>query len=352
MIKVSHFGNFCPHQAGIHSAARDLILAERTAGLDSNYIDYGSGVNCTHSRVWMQDGDITTISPDWAVDEADIIVHHSAIPQKVMETGKPVVMYLHGRPEYSFILDWKHNKGCMRAEMSYTKNPQYKKFMTFWPEHKEMWEHILAIKNIDYVSPPIDLRGLPLDGKRFEFTEMQQGSPNILICDMWREDITPFNTVFAAIKFAEEQCPTAKIHVIAVPGPKANRVIDPMFGNLRKSGKLGKIATIVNNLDEIMRACDILVTPLGIETRVTLEAAACGLSIVGGNGNSLAAFVTDPRDIGATALAIGKCWATIQKTGKDIVRKENREILEGGFSLEKTGKQVKEVYEGILEGSK
>ena len=351
MIRVAHFGHFCPHQAGIHSAARDLILAERIAGLDSNYIDYGSGKGCTHSRVWMEDGEITTISPDWAIEEADIIVHHSAVPKKVLDTKKPVVFYLHGRPEYSFILDWKQNRGCMRAEMGYAKNTQYKKFITFWPEHKEIWESILNA-NVDYVSPPIDLKKFSVEGKKYEFKPTEQGEPNILICDMWREDISPFNAVFAAMKFAREQCPTAKIHIVALPVPKNVPVIDPLFANLRKSGHIGKLTTIIPNLDEMMRACDILLSPVGIETRTSLEAAACGLSIVGGNGNSLAAFVADPRDIGATAKAIGKCWETIRKTGLKTIKQENRKLLENSFSLKKTGNQVKKIYEEILEGGK
>ena len=326
MIKVSHFGNFCPHQAGIHSAARDLILAERTAGLDSNYIDYGSGKNCTYSRVWMQDGEITTVSPDWAINEADIIVHHSAIPKKVMDTKKPVVFYLHGRPEYSFILDWKQNKGCMRAEMDYAKNSQYKKFITFWPGHKEIWEQILNA-NVDCVSPPIDLKKYSVEGKQYEFKPTEHGRPNILICDMWREDISPFNSVLAAIKFAKERCPTAKLHIVALPVPKNVPVIDPLFANLRKSGHIGKLSTIIPNLDEMMRACDILVSPVGIETRTTLEAAACGLSIVGGNGNTLAAFISDPRDIEGTVEAIDLCWDTIRRTGLKTIRRENRKLL-------------------------
>jgi len=351
MIKIGHFGNFCPHQAGIHSAARDLVLAERTAGLDSNYIDYGSGVGCTHSRVWMKDGEVETVSPEWAVNEADIIVHHSAIPPKVAATGKPIVFYLHGRPEYSFILDWRFKKGCMRAEMAYAKNKQYKKFLTFWPEHKDTWSHILNV-DVDYVSPPVDLKNYSLEGKKYELKPTEKGRPNILICDMWREDISPFNSVLAAIKFAEEHCPEARIHIVALPLPKANPVIDPLFANLRKSGKIGKLTTIIPNLDEMMRACDILVSPVGIETRTSLEAAACGLSIVGGNGNSLASFVADPRDIGATSKAIAACWEKTKNKGLQNTREENRKSLESKFNLEKTGKQVKGIYEGILERNK
>lgn len=348
-MKVAHFGNFAPNRAGIHSAARDLIFAERSVGIESNYIDYGSEPDCTFSRVWLTDGKITTVSPDWAINEADIIVHHSAIPPKVRDTKKPIVFYLHARPEYSFILDWKQKCGCMRAEISYTKNPQYKKFLTFWSGYKDIWESIFGGRTVDYVSPPIDSKNFSVEGKKYEFKPKEQGQPNILICDMWREDITPFNTIFAAIKFAKEQCPTAKIHVMALPTPgKNNPVIDPLFANLRKSGYIGKLAVVVKNLDEIMRAADILVSPVGIETRISLEAAACGLSIVGTSGNSLASFKADPRDINATSKAIGKCWEKIKKTGCNEIKKKNRKFLENNFSLEKTGNQVKEIYERIL----
>ena len=351
-LRVAHFGNFAPNRAGIHSAARDLILAERSVGIESNYIDYGSEADCTFSRVWMKDGEVETVSPDWAIEEADIIVHHSAIPPKVRDTKKPIVFYLHGRPEYSFLLDWKQKRGCMRAEMGYTKNHQYKKFLTFWPRHKDVWENIFGGKEVECVSPPIDLKNFPVDGKKHEFKPEEKGQPNILICDMWREDITPFNTIFAAMKFAKEQCPTAKIHVMALPTPGSNNpVIDPLFANLRKSGYIGKLAPVISNLDEIMRSADILVSPVGIETRVSLEAAACGLSIVGANGNSLASFTADPRDLNATSRAIGKCWEKIKKTGFAEIKKKNRRFLERNFSLEKTGNQVKAIYENVLEGA-
>jgi len=348
-IKVAHFGNFSPHRAGIHAAARDLILAERSVGIESNYIDYGSEADCTFSRVWMKDGDVTTVSPDWAIDDADIIVHHSCIPPQVQKTGKPIVMYLHGRPEYSFMLDWGKKTGCLREEMYRVTLPQYKKFITFWKSHIDYWKYLFPSREVGFVPPPIDLQKYSVEGKKYKFTSDECGSPNILICDMWREDITPFNTVIAAMKFAELYCPSAKIHIIAVPMPgNSNPVIDPMFGNLRKQGCLGKIATIVSNLDEIMRASDILISPIGIETRTILEASSLGLPIVAGDGCKLASATANPRNISNTVEAIRDCWEKIKTADKAVIKNNVRKRVERDYGLEKTGIEIKKLYEGIL----
>jgi len=346
-MKIAHFGNFSPHRAGIHSAARDLILAERSVGIDSNYIDWGSEKDATFSRVWLKDGKIESVSPDWAY-EADILVHHSCIPERIEKLEKPTVMYLHGRPEYSFILDWENKTGCLREEMHRTTLSRYKKFITFWKSHLSTWRYLLPKADLAYVSPPIDLEAYKIEGKKYQFTEKEKGSPNILICDMWREDITPFNTVIAALKFVEKYCPTAKIHVIAVPVPgKDNPVIDPMFGELRKTYHLGKIATIVSNLDEIMRACDFMISPIGIETRTILEATAIGLPVVAGTKNPLGLYTADPRCIDDTVSAIKKCWNSI-KNYKGDIKQDTRKKLEENFGLEHTGNMVKKIYEEVL----
>lgn len=348
-MKVAHFGNFAPYRAGIHSMVKDLILAERTVGIESNYIDYGSEVNCTFSRVWMSDGKITTMSPDWAIQEADIIVHHSAVPVQVKKTGKPIVFYLHGRPEYSFLLDWMKNAGCLRAEMNRANDSQYKKFITFWESHLVPWKFLFPHRNVDVVSPPIDLENFSVDGPNYIFDPKYNGSPNILICDMWREDITPFNSIMAAIEFSKKHCPTAKIHVVAIPkSNKGNPVIDKMFGNLRESDCMGYLATIVKNLSEIMRSADILISPNNIENRTILEASALGLPIVAGTGCKLATCVSDPRNIQNTVTAIKKCWAGIKSVPKEEIKKQTREKMAKQFSLEKTGEEVKKLYEEIL----
>lgn len=348
-MKVAHFGNFAPNRAGIHTATRDLILAERSVGIDSNYIDYGSEKDAKFSRVWLKDGDIETVSPEWAIDEADIIVRHSAVPERVTKTGKPIVFYLHGRPEYSFLLDWEKQAGCTREEMHCAKLPQYKKFICFWKEHVDFWKHMLDVE-VAVVPPPMDLSKYPVEGKKYQFKPENNGSPNILIFSMWREDITPFNTVIAALKFAEEFIGT-KIHVIALPTPgKNNPVIDPLFANLRKSGHLGKLASLVRNLDEIMRACDFGVSPIGIETRGILEANALGLPVVAGTKNPLGIYTADPRNIDDTVAAMKKCWNKISNYRGDIRQDVHKKLVKN-YNLKKTGNAVKKIYGGIIHGN-
>ena len=346
-MKVAHFSNFSPHRAGLHTAVRDLILAERSAGIDSNYIDYGSDKDCTYSRVWLKDGIVETVSPDWAY-EADLLIHHSAVPQRIEKLDKSTVMYLHGRPEYSFNLDWMKRTGCLREEMHRITLPRYKRFITFWEEHLDYWRKLFPDTKLEKVSPPIDIESYPIEGKKYSFKSEENGSPNILICDMWREDITPFNTIIAALKFVDTYCPDAKIHIIAVPVPgKSNPVIDPMFGNLRKTGHLGKIATVVSDLDEIMRASDLMVSPLGIETRVILEASALGLPVVAGTKNPLAMFTADPRNINDTVEAIRKCWGRIKKYKINVQQIVHNKLIKN-YNLKKTGIEVSRIYEEIL----
>ena len=185
----------------------------------------------------------------------------------------------------------------------------------------------------------------------FTIKIFDHGKPNIMVADMWREDITPFNTVIATMKFVETCCPTAKIHIIAVPVPGAsNPVIDPMFGNLRKSGYIGKITTVVSNLEEIMRASDILVSPVGIETRTILEASAIGLPIVAGTGCQLASSTSDPRSIDGTVNAIKKCWEKFKLIDKKVITGKMRKRIEKNYGLKKTGLAVKKIYEGVYHG--
>ncbi len=344
-MKIAHFGNFAPNRAGIYTMARDLILAERSVGMESNFIDYGSEEGATHSRVWLKDGEIETVSPEWAITDANILVHHSAIPQKVLATGKPVVFYLHGRPEYTAMMDWKKAGKHLAAHEAKFHNPQYKKFITFWESHLEQWSIMFPDAQLECVTPPIDLSKYSLDGKKCDLSEQDNGNPNILICDMWREDITPLNTILAAIRFAKIYCPTAKIHIAAVPFPKSDNSMDLLFHNFKKSGVVGKVVTIIKNIDELMRACDILVTPLGIETRTVLEASALGLAVVAGTGSLLSNFTSDPRDIVGTADAINNCWQDIKR--RTTMKKDNRTEFETRYGLKITGEEIKTIYERV-----
>ena len=90
-LRVAHYGNFCPHSAGMCHTVMDMVLAERLVGIDSQFIDWGGAKQNDQqcSRVGLAHGDVKTMSPIWAKD-ADLVVVHSAMPPEAKNYGKPV----------------------------------------------------------------------------------------------------------------------------------------------------------------------------------------------------------------------------------------------------------------------
>ena len=354
-IKAAHFINFAPHQAGIYGTARDLILAERKLGIDAQAIDYGNGMNAPqhHSRVWCKDGEIETISPEWAVDEADIIVRHSAIPQKVFDTHKPIVMPLHGAPEYTFMLEHMGMTRVLKEILVSAQNSDYKVFLTFWKQNIFSWQVMLPEKKILYVPASVDLSFFNPGGKLYKFEKNKVGEFNIVVTNVWRKEyITPYAVLFAAAKWVKTKCPKARIHIFGVPGdnkkyPKNDGPVNRTLLALQKLGAVGSCFHIVPNLDEVYRSADMLVTPHIVASRTVREALASGCPIVAGYGNLYTPYTASPRDIDGFVAAIDKCYQDIQKD-KKAVRAAARKMAEKEFNLQRVGEAMKRVFEGVL----
>ena len=106
-IKIAHYGRFCPHSNGMFFTTKDLILSERKVGIDAQFIDWGHAKEYDQqfSRVGLEYGGIKTVDPRWGIEEADILILHSAMPKDAQECGKPIITAMPGRPGYSFILE-------------------------------------------------------------------------------------------------------------------------------------------------------------------------------------------------------------------------------------------------------
>ena len=355
-MKVAHFLNFAPHAAGIYGTARDLILAERKVGIDAQAIDYGNGLNPPqrHSRVWCKDGDVETISPDWAVDEADIIVRHSALPKKVFDTHKPIVMPLHGAPEYTFLLEHVGSTQVLKEIMVSAKNPDYKCFPTFWKENVFPWQVYLPGKKIEYVPATVDLDFFNPGGKLYEFEKNKVGEFNIVITNVWRKEyVTPYSALFAAAKWVKTKCPKARIHIFGVPGdnkkyPKHTGPVNQTLLALQRAGCVGSCFRIIGNLDEVYRSADMLVTPHVIASRTVREALASGCPIVGGAGNPYTPYTADPRSTDNFVKAIDRCYHNILDNRK-AVRDNARKMAEKEFNLGQAGQAMKKIFECIME---
>ena len=75
-----------------------------------------------------------------------------------------------------------------------------------------IWSMMMSPDKLEYVPAPVNLDEFKPDGPKFSFGD-RAGAPNLLVTDMWREDLTPFNILMAAAVFKQTYCPEAKVHV-------------------------------------------------------------------------------------------------------------------------------------------
>lgn len=355
-MKIGHFVQFAPHAAGIYETARDLILAERKVGIDSQMIDYGAGKPENSSRVWCKDGDIETVSPEWAL-KADILVRHSAIPKRIYEKGIPIVMCLHGAPEYSFLLEHTGKTRTLKELIVSHEILKYKACVTFWKQNIFNWEIMLPGANICYCPPPVDLDKFNPNGKKFKWESKKTGDFNIVITNVWRtEYVTPYSVLFAAAKWVRDKHPSARVHIFGTPKdnkkyPKNDGPVNRTLLALQKADLVGSCFPAVPFLDEVYRAADMIVTPHVLASRTVREAMASGCPIVAATGNPYTPYTAHPKDIDGFVDAIEKCYQDIKhdrQTVHDIIRK----IAEKEFNMEQVGKTIKEIFEKILIGEK
>jgi len=349
-MKVAHFAQFTPHRSGMYETVRDLIFAERRLGIDAQFIDCQSDVvlKQDYSRVGLYDEGLSSVSPEWSYT-ADILVRHSLAPEPVMRIGIPVVMCLHGRPEFSYVLEHIKKSPVLSIMASNELNPQYRAFVSFWKEHKLEWDIIIPNQKTHYVPAVVDLDKYNPLGKKFNFGEFS-GEPNIVIADMWREDITPFNTIFAAAQFIESVCPSARLHIFGTPPPSAP-FIAKLMNRLRDKRIVGVADQLVSIMPSIFRAADIVVTPHNIATRVIREALASGVPIVAGSGCPYTKYTADARDAEAFASQINRCWTDLQNDTKKV-KQEARKNAELNFNYENTGRAMLDIFNEILSEEK
>jgi SAM-dependent methyltransferase len=312
-------------------------------GIDAQFIaTFLDKKQMAKSTGGKKDGWLETAEPDWAL-KADILMRHSCIPPKYSNAGMPIIMALHGRPESSFMIEYTGVMKCYQLIKNITDDPRYKAWISFWDEYRFQHSFKVPDDKLYYVPAMVDLDEYKPEGAKVGFGKFD-GSPNIIIADMWRHDLTPYNMLYAVAKFKEKYAPDAKIQLFGVPIKKAESVLEI----LREADVVGNIIQRSNVMSNVYRAGDILVTPHNIATRIVRESLACGLPIVGGSANPYTDFKADPRDINAFAEQIGRCWKYV-KGSPESTKKQCREVAEKEFGLEQAGKAVLNCCKEVLE---
>jgi len=336
-MKVVHFADFNPNASGQYETVKDLIKAERHAGINAEFVDFGHK-NKPESRIGLKDEHIETVNLE-TIKDADLILRHSDIPKVVKEAGIPIVLCLHGRPENSFLLEYYDGPPIISLVNSIKNDPRYKGFITFWPEYIFHWS-LLSGNKVHYVPAPVDCEKYNCNGKRYDLKE-KSGKPNIMIVDRWREDSTPFNLLFAAKRFKDKYCKDVKVHLYGIPKGKRIGFINSLHDIF------GDVSMPVKGLEYVYRSMDILITSHNIATRVIREGLASGLPIVAGSGCKYTSFTADSRDTEAYADKINECWESVKVNSK-MARTMAINYAQGQFGLKNVGKCAKEVFTQII----
>jgi len=345
-MKIAHFTVFSPNRSGLYGTVADLIRAERMQGIEAELVDYGPdeyGNIC--SKVGLIDGDIVSISPEWAYKNADILVRHSMLTEPIARVGIPIIMAMHGRPEYSYLLEHYGTSPVMSIMCNHETDQKYAGYISFWKEHKLFSSLMMPNREITYIPSMVDLQRFNPVGEKVLFGN-KEGKPNILIADMWREDVTPFNSILGAALFKEKYVQGAKVQLFGMP-PAGKGFSSQYADRLRAAGVVGEANMIVPIMDKVYRSVDILVTPHKIATRIIREALASGVPIVAGSGCPYTPYVADSRDPEAVAHQINKCWTALQIKGNKL-KEEARVMAEREFSFEPAGKAMLELCNNIL----
>jgi len=348
-MKVVHFAEFAPHGCGMYHTTKDLIKAEIGQGIDAHFIDMGkedvpqqqatkdtdsnskfpiiSGYKPEQQSVLKEpgkkDGWLTTSDVSVA-DDADILVRHTSMPNELGNAGIPVVMAMHGRPEGSILFDEQGDNPVVQAFYTKGQDCRYKAFFTYWKEHMPFWERIVPKHKLHYVPSMVDLMEWRPGGKKYDFGKLN-GSPNILIADVWREDITPYQEVMDVIEWIKTECPSARLHIAAAPTSKG---VNVFWRALRDENILGYACGQTKAIKELYAACDVIVTPHTLNTRIVREGRAMGKSVI--SSKELPEWL--------------KAW----EKNPGGVNRASRKIAEKEYRLSNAGIAVKKIYDSIL----
>lgn len=340
-MRVAHFGIFAPHASGQYETIKDLILAERSIGIDAQFIDCGSDDKLT-IRENLEDRGIKTMPLDWALNKADIAVRHSVVPDEVFKKI-PVVLALHGRPENSFRLEYTDKMPVISGILKAAHSRIYRDIFTFWPEHVFFWENIIGNGKVNIVPPPVNLDEFTPTGEKHDFGKFKT-KINLMIADIWRDDSIPFNLIFAAQYFRNKYFKDTKVHIYGISNVKKDCF--SFMSHMQKEGVVGEVSGVIGYLPKIYRAADVLLTSNNIATRIVREAMASGLPVVAPHGCSFASHTAEPKDYKAYADAIAK---TYHKVNNKKGRAKIRARAEKEFGFKAVGDAMKSLLEKAIK---
>lgn len=291
-MKISHFVKYGPRRAGMYETARELCEAECALGHEAKLVDT-SWIEAEQSppTTFKYDRGVDVATVEWAA-EADVHVLHSRVPPQIYGK-KPVVMVLHGAPEYLFysqVFRRKEGDGSHTTILTYGNDERIKAFVTLWERHVSYWKAILGDDRVHLVPPIVNRKDYSPEGEKEELKDV--GAFNIGFCDTWRPTFykEPFQVLPGIREFWKRQG-DVKFHIFGIPTEKKRARI---YGNVwdkhilaleRQGDYIGSIWELHSSMEKVYRALDVVVTMAVDENRIVRETLATGKPLVAPLGN-------------------------------------------------------------------
>jgi glycosyltransferase involved in cell wall biosynthesis len=288
-MRIAHVAIATPGMCGLYETTRELAAAERELGVDARIVD----PQPTPFHPGEEDRGVPMADTSFLA-KADVVADHSGIDKLGLERRRrPIVYVNHGRPASSFAMERNGGPPALSYWYKRDRDKRYRVVTTFWPEHVPYLEGIWSNTPVRAVSPPTDLERWSPGPTPYDFAG-QGGDINVVIADMWRDDVTPFPCIAAFLKFGEEN-PTARLHLYGLPDDRSG--IEVFLQVLRDRGQLGVAQGHARALEVVYRAADLVISPQRIYTRTLRESMACGAQVVSGRD-------ADPADLCAFVEAM------------------------------------------------
>ena len=341
-MKVAHFCLWGPYASGMFMTVAELVAAENKLGMDAGLIDTD---NLEGGYSDNSTGDIV-ISKNikWA-DDADVYVLSSTVPNDYKLKGVPIVMLLHGCPRDIFETELfkmnVDNTAPFSTMLSYFKQTErYKAFVTLWKEHYQYYKDY--VKQCYYVPAGCNLNKWKPEGKKYKFTV--NGEPNIVFTDAWRFMKHPYH-ILHGVNLAYKELPDLRLHLYGLPKNDTETLWTTMIRTAGFENFIGELDHIIFDLDDVYRACDMVITPIEVAHRITREATACGTPVIAG-GYEHTPYNFHPYKPSEMAEQIIRCWEDLQ-ADPEGVKEQCRATAIKHMDIMNTARGLQKIYESV-----
>lgn len=336
-MRIAHWSIWGPNRSGMYETTKDIVLAQRELGIDCGFIDAQTGATLTQ-------GSFITDSYHYA-DIADVYAMHLAIPQPYLLDGTPTAIFLHGHPLYSMQTELygleRENDKPFSTILNLMNRTERTWFVSMWEQEQgAYWSALDGMRGrLRFVPRGIEFgdRWTP-DGDRRDL----DGSPCIVIADQFRLFKDALSVLFGALAYWRRN-PRARVYLFAMPPENSQPriALDRWTVSSELHRMIGGVSEVVDYLPEVFRRADVVLTTVTGESRVALEAQACGCPVVGpwpdADANVLDHWLPERIADGIeAALATG------------VTRTQRAQAVRERYPIARTALALKALYEEML----